>query len=99
MWSNNGFQGHEDFQQGHGNFQQNYSDDGYIPFSKVQLGQQYFPNLRSSQGIPYNDHINSEQSTPGDFQPEIGLYNEVAFAHSQFRGSNGPVSTMTGDIG
>jgi hypothetical protein len=99
MWPNNGFQGHGDFQQGQGNFQQNYSDDGYISFSPIQLGQQYFQNPRPSQGIPYNDLSNSEQSTPGEFQPEVGLYNEESFAHSQFRGSNGPVSIVTSDQG
>jgi len=93
MWPNNGFQGHGDFQQGQGNFQQNYSDDGYIPFSPVAFGQQYFQNLRPSQ-MPYKDLANSEQSTPGEFQPEVGLYNEEAFAHTQFRGSD-PVSIVT----
>jgi hypothetical protein len=95
MWPNNGFQGHGDFQQGQGNFQQNYSDDGYIPFSPVPFAQQYFQNLTPSQGMPYNDFANSEQSTPGEFQPEVGLYNEDAFAHNQFRGSDGPVSIVT----
>lgn len=92
MWSNNGYQGHGDFQQG--NFQQNYSDDGYIPFSPVAFGQQYFQNKRPSQGMQYNDLTNSEQSTPGEFQPEVGLFNEDAFAQNQFRGGSvGPVST------
>jgi hypothetical protein len=92
MWPNNGYQGHGDFQQG--NFQQSYSDDGYIPFSPVAFGQQYFPNMRSSQGMQYSDLANSGQSTPGEFQPEVGLYNEEAFAQNQFRGSAGPVSSM-----
>ena len=95
MWPNNGFQGHGDFQQGQGNFQQNYSDDGYIPFSPVAFGQQYFQNLGPSQGMPYNDLANSGQSTPGEFQPEVGLYNEEAFTHNQFRGSDCPVSRVT----
>jgi hypothetical protein len=95
MWPNNGFQGHGDFQQGQGNFQQNYSDDGYIPFSPVAFGQQYFQNLRPSQGMPYNDLANSGQSTPGEFQPEVGLYNEEAFVHNQFHGSDYPVSIVT----
>lgn len=99
MWPNTGFQGQGDFQKGHGNFHQNYSDDGYIPFSPVQLGQQYFPNLRPSQGVPYNDLVHSEQSTPGEFQPEVGLYNEEAFVQNMFHGSNGPVSINTGSRG
>jgi len=95
MWPSNSFQGHADFQQGQGNFQQNYSDDGYIPFSPVPFGQQYFQNLTPSQGMPYNDLVNSEQSTPGEFQPEVGLYNEDTFVHNQFRDSDGPVSIVT----
>ena len=94
MWPSNSFQGHGDFQPDQGSIQQNYQDDGYIPFSPVPFGQQYIQNLRPSQRIPYTDLIHSEQSTPSEFQSEVGLYNEDALAHEQFRGSNGPVSIM-----
>lgn len=92
MWSNNGYQDHGAFQQG--NFQQNYSDDGYIPFSPAPFGQ-YFQNIGPTQGIQYGDLANSEQSTPGEFQSEVGLYNEEAFAQNHFRGSDGSVSILT----
>lgn len=44
--------------------------------------------------MPYNDLSNSEQSTPSEFQPEVGLYDEDSFAQSQYGGSNGPVSIV-----
>jgi hypothetical protein len=86
MWNNNGFPGQDNFQQGQGNFQQNYADDGYIPFSPMNPGQPYFQ---------YNSPaLGSQQSTPGEYSPEIGLYNGGAFVHNQFPNSDGSVSMI-----
>jgi len=102
MWPNNGFQGHGGFQQyqakfhqGQETYQQNYNDDGYIPFSPVTFGQQYFQKQPQIQEIQYNDGTaSSEQSTPGEYQPEVGLYNEGAFNHNLLASSDGPVSIV-----
>jgi hypothetical protein len=47
--------------------------------------------------MQYNDLSNSEQSTPGEFQPKINLYEEEAFSNGQFHGSTGPVSMVVAE--
>ena len=96
MWNNNGFHGQGNFQQGQGNFQQNFAaDDGYIPFSPVTPGQPYFQQQRQYYGMEYNSPAaGSQQSTEGEYSPEVGLYSDGSFVQNQFNGSDGPVSMI-----
>jgi hypothetical protein len=71
MWPNNGFPSNGDFPQNNFNQQDEYP---HSPFGAGAAG--YFP-----QQLPFSPNgglmIN-------DFQPEVGLYNEGAFAQNHF---------------
>jgi YTH domain-containing protein 1 len=86
MWPNNGF-------GSNGQFQNNFNNqDDYSPASfGTGVGPsgpgQYFPQQPHNPAmIQYDENGN----VIGDFEPEVGLYNEGPFFHNQFLSPQNP---------
>lgn len=75
MWPNNEF----------GNNGNNFNQDDYppLPFGD-HPGQPYLPQLSFQPNMMQFEGGNGEGFMNGEFQPEVGLYNEGALAQNQF---------------
>lgn len=104
MWQNSGFHGHGNYQQPPQTFEQieqsqeNYQQahgggDGFIPFSPVPPGPEWFSQQLHSDLLPYGAGF-GEQASPVEVLPEADVYNTSAFMHNQFIASDGQVSTI-----